>query len=112
MKYTETGTYGDTTEILYNDEYVADRKVLDFTGNKNGVFLAGTPIGADGKVAVDSGSPAVSNAIGILLSDTYADDPNAALVIFGFIDTAKAEAHSGVTISDTVKAALKLVDFR
>ena len=33
MKFTKTGTYGDTTEILANDHYVAITKALNFAGN-------------------------------------------------------------------------------
>ena len=109
MKFTETGTYGNTTEILFNDHYVAKRKVLDFTGNANGVIKAGTPIGSDGKAAVTTES--TSNAIGVLLHDTYSDNPNGSIVIHGFIDTAKAQANSGVTVDAPTKAALPLVLF-
>lgn len=111
MKFTETGTYGGTVEILFNDHFAAKRKVLDFTGISSGVIKAGTPIGADGKPAVTSGTPAASNAIGILLHDTYSDDPNGTIVIHGFIDTAKAQTNSGVTIDAETKAALPMVQF-
>lgn len=111
MKFTETGTYGDTTEILFNDHYVARRKVLDFTGNADGVIKAGTPIGSDGKAAVTSGDPAVSNAIGVLLHDVYADNPNGSVVVHGFIDTAKAQTNSGVTVDDATKAVLPMILF-
>lgn len=111
MKFKKTGPFGGTTEILFNDHFVATRKVLDFTGNSDGVIKAGTPIGADGKAAVTSGDPAASNAIGILLHDVYADNPNGSIVIHGFVDTAKAQTNSGVTIDDATKAALPLILF-
>lgn len=111
MKYVKTGTYGGTVEILFNDHKVCTRKVLDFTGNAEGVFKAGTPIGADGKAAVTSGDPATSNAIGVLLHDVEQDNPNGTIVIHGFIDTAKAQANSGVTVDDATKAALPLILF-
>jgi hypothetical protein len=109
MKFTKTGTYGGTTEILANDHYVAVPKALDFTGNTDGVFKAGTPIGADGKAAVTTSD--VSNAVGILLSDVTADNPNGTIIIHGFIDTAKAQAHSGVTVDAAAKSALPMVLF-
>lgn len=111
MKFTKTGDYGATTEILLNDHYVAIPKVLDFTGDADGVIKAGTPIGSDGKAAVTSGDPAASNAVGVLLHDTYSDNPNGSVIVHGFIDTAKAQAHSGVTVDAATKAALPLILF-
>jgi hypothetical protein len=109
MKFTKTGIYGGTTEILANDHYVAIPKTLDFTGNADGIFKAGTPIGADGKAAVTTSN--VSNAVGILLSDVTTDNPNGTIVIHGFIDTVKAQAHSGVTVDTATKSALPMVLF-
>lgn len=109
MKFSQTGNYGDTVEILFNDHFVAKRVVLNFTNVSDNVIKAGTPIAADGTVAVTENS--VSNAIGILLHDTYADNPNGVVVVHGFIDTAKAKAHSGVTIDDATKDALPMIAF-
>lgn len=109
MKFTKTGTYGDTTEILANDHYVAITKALNFAGNSTGIFKAGTPIGADGKAATTTSN--VSNAVGILLSDATADNPNGTIIVHGFIDTAKAQANSGVTIDAATKSALPMVLF-
>lgn len=109
MKFTETGTYGDTIEILANDHYVAIPKALDFTGNSTGIFKAGTPIGADGKAAVTT--EGTSNAVGILLHDVEEDNPNGAIVVHGFIDTAKAQVDSGVTVDAATKSALPMVRF-
>lgn len=109
MKFTKTGTYGGTVNILFNDHYVAKPVALDFTDVPSGVILAGTPIAADGTIAVTENS--ASNAIGILLHDTYVDNPNGTVIVHGFIDTAKAKAHSGVTIDDATKGALPMIAF-
>jgi len=101
-KVTVNGTYN----ILYNDHYVAKPIVVDVSG---GAVKAGTPLAADGTVATTADG--ASNAVGILLHDVTEDNPNGALVIHGFIDTAKAEAHSGVTIDDATKTALTTIKF-
>lgn len=109
MKFTKTGTYGDTVNILFNDHYVAKPVALDFTDVSSGVILAGTPIAADGTIAVTKDS--ASNAIGILLHDTYADNPNGTVIVHGFIDTAKAEAHADVEFDAATKATLPMIAF-
>ena len=71
----------------------------------NGVCKAGTPLTKAG--AVETTAPD-----GILLTDVYADNPNGALVVaFATINTAVASAHSGVTYSADLKAALPNIDF-
>lgn len=65
MKFTETGTYGDTVEILFNDHLVARRKVLDFTGISSGVIKAGTPIGADGMGSGQGNVSIVGNGVAV-----------------------------------------------
>ncbi len=72
----------------------------------NGVCKAGTPLTKAG--AIETGA----DAEGILLSDVYEDNPNGALVVaFATINTAVASAHSGVTYSADLKAALPNIDF-
>lgn len=67
----------------------------------NGVCKAGTPLAADGTIA-NSGS-----AVGILLQDTYAENPNGSLVkAFAVIDKAAAEASYGSTYAEALLAAL------
>ena len=105
MKY-EKNTVNGTYNILYNDHYVAKPIVVDVSG---GSVLAGTPLAEDGTVATTTDG--TSNAVGILLHDVTEDDPNGALVIHGFIDTSKAQTHSGVTIDDATKAALPMIKF-
>lgn len=72
----------------------------------NGVCKAGTPLTRAG--AKETGA----DAEGILLSDVYEDNPNGALVVaFATINTAVASAHSGVTYSADLKAALPNINF-
>lgn len=107
MKFEKTN-YDGTYNILHNDHFVAKPIVVDVSG---GTVKAGTPLSADGKAAVTSGTPAVSNAVGILLHDVPVDNPNGALLIHGFVNTAKAQAHSGVTVDAATKSALPMISF-
>lgn len=109
MKFTKTGPFGGTKEILYNDHYVGRPITVDLTGVTGGVMKAGTPLAADGGAAVTTES--ASDAVGILLYDVDANNPNGTIVIHGFIDTAKAQAHSGVTVDAATKAALPMILF-
>nr|DAI88278.1 MAG TPA: hypothetical protein [Caudoviricetes sp.] len=71
----------------------------------NGVCKAGTPLSRLG--AIDTSTPA-----GILLNDVYSDNPNGSLIMaFATINTAVAATHSGVTYTDTIKAALPNIVF-
>lgn len=106
MGYTAKSVEG-TVEILYNSEYVGDAVTLDASAFTDGVCKAGTPIAATGKKAADDGS----DAAGILLWDVPQDRPQGTVVIGGYINTAAAQSHSGATIDDAVKAALKNVVF-
>lgn len=97
-------------EILKYDHFVGMPITLDFaavSADANGQKLvkAGTPINAAG-VADNT-----ATAKGILLSDVYSKNPNGTIVIHGFIDTAKAQAYSGVTVATVVKTALPMVAF-
>ena len=93
-------------EILYNAEYVGDAITLDAAAFTAGVCKAGTPISKDGTVANSNA------AVGILLHDVYEERPQGTIVIGGYIHTARAQAHSGVTIADAAKSAMKNVVFR
>jgi hypothetical protein len=97
-------------EILKNDHFVGIPITLDFTSvtaDANGQKLvkAGTPINASGV------SDNTATAKGILLYDVYSENPNGVIVIHGFIDTAKAQSYSGVTVAAVVKTALPMVAF-
>ena len=72
----------------------------------NGVCKAGSPIGADGKIAN------TADAVGILLYDVYEENPNGSIVkAYATINLANAEANSGLTIAEAVKTALANVTF-
>ena len=110
MKFTST-TITRPLEILKFDHFIGVPQLLDFAlvavdpteGVK--VVKAGTPINALGV------SDNTATAKGILLTDTYEGNPNATLVIHGFIDQAKAQANSTVVIAALVKTALVQVAF-
>lgn len=76
---------------------------------------AGTPISGDltarttaFTVAADSGTPAASNAVGVLLHDVDVTDgdENATCLIFGFVDVNKLESDTAAKITGSVKSAL------
>lgn len=92
-------------EILYNSAYVGDAITLDTAAFDDGVCKAGTPIGEGGVIAN------TASALGVLLHDVYEERPQGTIVIDGHIHTARAQAHSGVTIADAAKAAMKNVVF-
>ena len=72
----------------------------------NGVCKAGSPIGADGKIAN------TADAVGILLYDVYEENPNGSIVkAYATINLANAEANSGLTIAEEVKTTLANVTF-
>lgn len=74
------------------------------------VVKAGTPITADGTV-VEVGSE--SDAVGILLNDVNpTENPNGSLIkAFACVNATVGQAHSGVTYSSALKAALPLIVF-
>jgi hypothetical protein len=108
MKFTQAN-YDGTYNILANDHFVAKPIVVDVSGGST--VKAGTPLSADGKAAVTSGTPSASNAVGVLLYDVPVDDPNGSLLIHGFVDTAKAQTHSSITVDAATKAALPMISF-
>ena len=72
----------------------------------NGICKAGTPLDKNGKVANTEA------AIGILLNDVTIDNPNGSLVkAFASIDIQKANANSGLEISEAVITALSRISF-
>ena len=99
-------TVGIAPEILYNAEYVGEAITLDTAAFSDGVCKAGTPIGKGGIIAN------TASAIGVLLHDVYLERPQGTIVIGGYIRTERAQAHSGVTITDEAKSAMKNVVFR
>ena len=106
----ESKTFGGKAEILNRDGWEGIPATLDFAAvstEENGrkVVKAGTPIGANG-VADNTGT-----VKGILLWDVYEDRPIGTILKKAYIHTARAQAHSGVTVSAEAKAALPMVVF-
>lgn len=104
MGYIKQSVDG-TVEILYNSAYVGDAMTLDTAAFTEGVCKAGTPMALGGTKATGE------DAVGILLHDVYQERPQGTVVVGGYINTAVAEEHAGITISDDVKNALKNVVF-
>lgn len=83
---------------------------LDDSAFTNGVCKAGNPIDANGK-KVNAGT-SDGAAVGILLTDVYASNPNGTIVTaFACVNEANANANSGITIAEGVKTALSLIVF-
>lgn len=105
MNYTETNVAGGV-EILAADKYLAIPIKVATPANGT-VVKAGTPLTAAGA------STTGANAVGILLYDVdTAKNPNAAAVTHGYIDSVKAQAHSGVTYASALYSALPGIVFR
>lgn len=111
MAYKDA-TFGGDVSILKRPPFEGVPITLDFTsvvavdtatGLK--VVKAGTPIDDDGVASNDG------DAIGILLFDVLEDRPQGTILKKAYIDLAKAEASSGLTIASSAKAALPMVVF-
>ena len=104
-----TAVIGAGAEILNRSPYEAVSMTLDFTsvtdtdelGRK--VVKAGTPIDGVG-VAVDE-TP-WTGASGILLIDVTEDRPQGAILTEGYVNTARAEANSGLTYDAALTTAM------
>ncbi len=106
----ESKSFGAKVEILNRDGFEGVPATLNFTAvstmeNGRKVVKAGTPIGATG-VADNT-----ETVRGILLWDVYEDRPIGTIIKKAYINTARAQVHSGVTISAETKAALPMVVF-
>ena len=110
MQYEQTEYVGDV-QILKRKPFEAIPMTLNFTSvvtklaNGKKVVKAGTPSGATG-VADNTGT-----VVGILLHDVTEDRPQGTLLKKAYIDTAVAQAHSGVEIAAAVKTALPMIVF-
>lgn len=104
MEYEKITLNGDV-QILKRPPFEGIPITLDFSEVSGGVVKAGTPISAAG-VAANTAS-----AIGILLHDVTEDRPQGTVLKKAYINTAVAQAHSGVTIASAVKTALPMVVF-
>ena len=104
MLYEKT-SYGADVNILKRPPFEGIAITLDFTDVVGDVVKAGTPISAAG-VAANT-----SSAVGILLHDVYKERPQGTILKKAYIDLAKAEANSGLTIAAAVKSALPMIVF-
>lgn len=109
MNFTEK-TVSTNPEILkrkLGGELFAEITLED-SALTNGVCKAGTPIKADGTVD----NTASSAAVGILLNDVYAVNPNGTIVkAFACVNVANIEKSIGTTLNASVKTALPLIVF-
>lgn len=110
MMQFESKTIGAKVEILNRDGYEGIPVTLDFTAvvdleNGRKIVKAGTPIGKTG--VVDN----TATVNGILLWDVYEDRPIGTILKKAYINKAKAQDHSGVTIAEAAKAALPMIVF-
>ena len=104
-------TVGAKVEILRRYPFESIPMTLDFTdaeedketGKK--IIKAGTPIDKDGKKVENPWN----NVRGILLHDTYEDNPHAALLVKAYIDRDVAETHSEVTYDDDLLKLLPMI---
>lgn len=107
MKF-KTTTVGMQPEILKRKlgGELFSEITLDFTNVTGGVVKAGSPISAAGVVAN------TADAIGILYTDVYEENPNGTLVkAFACVNEANCKANSGVTLATAAKTALSLIVF-
>ena len=103
VKNTNVTTTPEILKRKLGTEYLVPVTITEF---ENGVCKAGSPIDADGAVANSA------DAVGILLYDVYEQNPNGSLIkAFAVVNTANAEANTGLTIEDAVKTALPMVIF-
>lgn len=103
VKNTNVTTTPEILKRKLGAEYLVPITITEFD---EGVCKAGTPIGTDG--TIQNGA----SVAGILLYDVYEENPNGSLIKgFAVINTANAEANSGLTIDDAVKTALPTVMF-
>ena len=104
MKVTCTGT----VEILATDVYQAHPIKVQAPVGGGTVVKAGTPLKEDGTVTTGA------DAYGILLYDVDTDEnPNAAVVVSGLINSVSAQAHSGITYDvSALKESVPGIKFR
>lgn len=103
VKTTSIVSQPEILKRLLGGELLVPVTITQFV---DGVCKAGSPIDATGKVAN------TASAIGILLNDVYAENPNGSLIQDNAtVNLANAEANSGLTISADVKNALSGIKF-
>ena len=111
MKFTNTDVTS-TPEILKRKtggELVIPLAITALSTSVLGV-KAGNVVDKDGAIATTTSG--TSNAIGVLLNDVTAENPNGSVLrAFGTINEAAAKANSGHTITDAEKTALSNIIF-
>jgi len=94
-------------EILNRAPFKGVPMTIDFTGvtavadNGKKIVKAGTPIKADGVVDAAASAP-----LGILLHDVYEDRPQGTILKEAYINTARANAASGLTYTTALIASV------
>ena len=105
MNFSETTVAGGVEILAANNFMAIPIKVA--TPMSGTVVKAGTPLTSEGASTTGSG------AVGILLYDVdTAKNPNGAAVTNGYIDSVKAQAHSGVSYQSALYSALPGIVFR
>ena len=99
MQYEQTKYVGDV-QILKRKPFEAVPMTLNFSSVETKL--------ANGKKVVKANTATV---VGILLHDVTEDRPQGTLLKKAYIDTAVAQAHSGVEIASAVKTALPMIVF-
>ena len=111
MKFTNTDVTS-TPEILKRKtggELVIPLAITALSASVLGV-KAGNVVDKDGAIATTTSG--TSNAIGVLLNDVTAENPNGSVLrAFGTINEAAAKANSGHTITEAEKTALSNIIF-
>lgn len=110
MQYEKVSHAGDV-QILKREPNEAIAMTLDFadvtakdaSGKK--IVKAGTPIGSNGKV--DN----TATVVGILRFDVTEDRPQGVILKKAYLNTTKAQSHSGITYASGVKSALAMIVF-
>lgn len=103
---TTTEVVSGSEEILYKSDYEAEAITLDNAAFTGGVCKAGTPMTRTGTKATGA-----DDVFGLLRWDVYETRPQGTVVYMGTINEEAAETHSGVTIDDTMKAAMPRITF-
>ena len=102
----------DSLKRKLGGEYFAPITLADVAFT-DGVCKAGTPITAGGVKARTTGTTnATTDAVGILLNDVFAENPNGSLIkAFAVVNATVGATHSGVTYDDALKSALSHIIF-
>lgn len=105
-----TYNIGGQYEILNRKEFEGTAMTIDFTsvsdtdpGTKEKIVKAGIPIDKDGK---PQKTTPWAGAVGILLHDVYESRPQGTILKKAYINTKRAQDHSGCTYDAALVAVL------